>query len=134
MPRLPRARQAQLSVSCCSICCPRCRCAWYIAITAFVTLAAIWCAGTAEKILGTNDPPQVVIDEVAGQLITLAALPAHWTYMLGGFLLFRLLDIIKPWPANTINRDMHGGTGIVLDDVVAGIYANVILQLVKTIA
>ena len=107
---------------------------WYLAIIAAVTLAAIWCAGTAEKILGTNDPPQVVIDEVAGQLITLAALPAHWTYMLGGFLLFRLLDIIKPWPANIINRDINGGRGIVLDDVVAGVYANIILQLVKTIS
>ena len=107
--------------------------AWYLAIIAAVTLAAIWCAGTAEKILGTNDPPQVVIDEIAGQLITLAALPAHWTYMLGGFLLFRLLDIIKPWPANTINRDMHGGAGIVLDDVVAGVYANIVLQLLKSI-
>jgi phosphatidylglycerophosphatase A len=106
---------------------------WYFAITVLVTLAAIWCAGTAEKIIGTNDPPQVVIDEVAGQLITLAALPAHWTYLLGGFFLFRLLDIIKPWPANTINRDLHGGAGIVLDDVVAGIYANVLLQIVHAV-
>jgi phosphatidylglycerophosphatase A len=106
---------------------------WYIAITVFVTLASIWCAGTAERMLGTNDPPQVVIDEIAGQLITLAALPAHWTYMLGGFLLFRLLDIIKPWPANRINRDMHGGAGIVLDDVVAGVYANIVLQIARII-
>jgi len=106
---------------------------WYLAIIAAVTLAAIWCAGKAEKILGTNDPQQVVIDEIAGQLITLAALPAHWTYMLGGFLLFRLLDIIKPWPANTINRDMHGGAGIVLDDVVAGVYANLLLQIARAV-
>ncbi len=84
------------------------------------------CSGKAEKILGTKDPPQVVIDEIAGQLITLALLPPHWTYMLAGFLLFRLFDIIKPWPANKINRDMHGGAGIVLDDVVAGVYANLL--------
>jgi phosphatidylglycerophosphatase A len=107
--------------------------AWYCAILVAVTLAAIWCAGRAEKILGTNDPPRVVIDEIAGQLITLAALPAHWAYMLAGFLLFRLLDIIKPWPANRINRDMHGGAGIVLDDVVAGIYANFLLQIARAV-
>ncbi len=106
---------------------------WYLAIIVFVTLAAIWCAGKAEKIFGTNDPPQVVIDEIAGQLITLAALPTNWTYLVGGFLLFRLLDIIKPWPANTINRDMHGGAGIVLDDVVVGVYANLVLQVARTI-
>lgn len=106
---------------------------WYLAILVTGTLAAIWCSGRAEKIIGANDPPQVVIDEIAGQLITLAALPAHWTYMLGGFFLFRLFDVIKPWPANKINRDMHGGAGIVLDDVVAGIYANVLLQVARII-
>jgi len=107
--------------------------AWYLSITAFVTLAAIWFSGRAEKILGTNDPPQVVIDEIAGQLITLALLPPDWHYMLAGFLLFRLVDIIKPFPANKINRDMHGGAGIVLDDVVAGIYANLLLQIARII-
>ena len=107
--------------------------AWYLAITVFVTLGAIWFSGKAEKILGTNDPPQVVIDEIAGQLITLALLPPDWHYMLAGFLLFRLLDIIKPWPAHKINRDMHGGAGIVLDDVVAGVYANLLLQIVRAV-
>jgi phosphatidylglycerophosphatase A len=105
--------------------------ALYCAVTCIITLLAIWLAGKAEKILGKKDPPQVVIDEIAGQLITLAALPPHWAYMLGGFLLFRIFDIIKPWPANKINSDMHGGAGIVLDDVVAGFYANLLLQLVR---
>ena len=105
--------------------------ALYCILILIITLLAIWLAGKAEKILGRNDPPQVVIDEIAGQLITLAAVPAHWAYMLGGFLLFRILDIVQPWPANKINRDMHGGAGIVLDDVVAGIYANLLLQLVR---
>lgn len=107
--------------------------AWYLAIIVFVTLGAIRFSGKAEKILGTKDPPQVVIDEIAGQLITLALLPPNWQYMLAGFLLFRLFDIIKPWPANTINRDMHGGAGIVLDDVVAGFYANLLLQIARMI-
>ncbi|MCX5901374.1 MAG: phosphatidylglycerophosphatase A [Proteobacteria bacterium] len=105
----------------------------YCGLTCIIILLAVWLAGTAEKFLGTNDPPQVVIDEIAGQLITLAAIPAHWTYMLAGFFLFRLLDIIKPWPANKINRGLHGGAGIVLDDVVAGLYANFVLQLARVI-
>jgi phosphatidylglycerophosphatase A len=105
----------------------------YCGFTCIIILLAVWLAGTAEKFLGTNDPPQVVIDEIAGQLITMAALPAHWIYMLAGFFLFRLFDIIKPWPANKINRGMHGGAGIVLDDVVAGLYANFILQLARVV-
>jgi phosphatidylglycerophosphatase A len=107
--------------------------ALYCAVTCIITILAIWLAGKAEKFLGRNDPPQVVIDEIAGQLITLAALPAHWIYVLAGFLLFRLFDIIKPRPANKINRDMHGGAGIVLDDVVAGLYANFVLQLARVL-
>ena len=107
--------------------------ALYCAVTCIFTLLAIGLAGKAEKFLGVNDPPLVVIDEIAGQLITLAALPAHWIYMLAGFFLFRLFDIIKPWPANKINRDMHGGSGIVLDDVVAGLYANFVLQLARVL-
>ena len=107
--------------------------ALYCAVTFIIILIAIWLAGKAEKLLGRNDPPQIVIDEIAGQLITLAVLPANWIYMLAGFLLFRLLDIIKPWPANKINSDMHGGAGIVLDDVVAGLYANLILQLARMV-
>lgn len=103
----------------------------YLAAAAAITLAAVWIAGTAEKAFGTQDPPQVVIDEIAGQLIALALLPPEWPYLLAGFLLFRLFDIVKPWPAGKINRDMHGGAGIVLDDVVAGVYANIVLQVVR---
>ena len=101
----------------------------YLGITVLITLFAIWSSGVAEKACGRKDPPHVVIDEIAGQLIALAALPANWKFMLAGFLLFRLFDIVKPWPANMINRDMPGGAGIVLDDVVAGVYANLLLQV-----
>ena len=105
---------------------------FYAGILVAITLCAVGIAGAAERTLGTKDPPQVVIDEVAGQLIALAFLPAHWGYLLAGFLLFRLFDIAKPWPANTINRHMKGGAGIVLDDVVAGVYANIVLHAART--
>lgn len=103
----------------------------YLAATAAVTLAAIWIAAASEKAFGTKDPPQIVIDEIAGQLIALALLPPDWRYVLAGFALFRFFDIVKPWPANKINRDMPGGAGIVLDDVVAGVYANAVAQCAR---
>jgi len=105
----------------------------YCAVTGIIIMLAIGLAGKAEKFLGAHDPPQVVIDEIAGQLIALAVLPVHWTYILAGFLLFRFFDITKPWPAGAIDRDIRGGAGIVLDDVVAGLYANFVLQLARVL-
>ncbi len=88
----------------------------------------VFAAGSAEKILDRPDPKPVVIDEVVGQLITLAAAPAHPAVILTGFLLFRACDIWKPFPARWIDRHLHGGLGIMLDDVVAGGYAFLLLQ------
>ncbi len=103
----------------------------YYAATVLVTIVAIWSSGLAEKALGVKDPPQVVIDEIAGQLIALAAAPCQWPYVLAGFALFRLFDIVKPWPVNRINDGVPGGAGIVLDDVAAGLYAGIILQAAR---
>jgi phosphatidylglycerophosphatase A len=77
---------------------------------------------------GRKDPGFVVIDEVAGQMITLIAVPLHWKYLLAGFILFRSFDIVKPFPLRRLER-LPGGTGIMLDDVGAGLYALVLLQL-----
>ncbi len=79
--------------------------------------------------MGQRDSPKIVIDEVVGYLITMAFLPCTFTTVGGGFLFFRIFDIIKPPPAGAINRRIHGGMGVVLDDVIAGIYANILLQL-----
>jgi len=88
----------------------------------------VFAAGAAEKILDRADPGIVVIDEVLGQLIALAGAPAHPLVLLSGFLLFRVCDIVKPFPVGWVDRHLHGGLGIMLDDVVAGLYALALLQ------
>lgn len=95
----------------------------YFAVVAALFVLGIVGAGAAEKILDRPDPSIVVIDEIVGQLIALSFAPAHPVAALAGFLLFRFFDIFKPFPVGWIDRHLHGGLGIMLDDVVAGIYA-----------
>jgi phosphatidylglycerophosphatase A len=102
---------------------------WWYAVAVFaVTLFAVWISGLAEKIYGRKDPPQVVIDEIAGFLLTMTAIPCTAAFIATGFVLFRLFDILKPQPAGWINARVRGGSGIVLDDIVAGLYANIVLH------
>jgi len=110
-----------------------CSLSLYLCITIALTAAAVFLSASAARLLQKSDPPQVVIDEIAGFLVTMTGLPPAWQYVAAGFILFRIMDILKPYPANLINDRMHGGAGIVLDDVVAGIYANLILQGVRFI-
>jgi phosphatidylglycerophosphatase A len=91
-------------------------------------LIAIWASHVVHGLLKKVDPSEVVIDEVAGFLLTMLWIPLSWGTLLAGFLLFRLFDIWKPWPANAAEK-LHGGLGIVLDDLVAGLYANLGLRL-----
>jgi phosphatidylglycerophosphatase A len=99
------------------------------AVAALFVIGTI-CAGAAEKILDRGDPGIVVIDEIVGQLISLAAAPHHPAAALSGFLLFRFFDILKPFPAGWLDKHIHGGLGIMLDDVVAAVYALLILQII----
>jgi len=103
----------------------------YVCCIAAAVSAAVPLSAAAARMLGQQDPPQVVIDEICGMLVTLAGLPVSLQTAVAGFLLFRLLDVLKPFPANMINDRMHGGAGIVLDDIVAGIYANLILRAAR---
>jgi len=83
----------------------------------------VWSAGKAEKVFGRIDPGPVVIDEVAGQIITFIATPrVNWTGLIAGFVLFRVFDIVKPFPARRAER-FPGGWGIMVDDLVAGLYS-----------
>lgn len=96
-------------------------------LIALIFVAGTWAATRAERFFGGIDPGPVVIDEVLGMLITLAFLPVGWTAALAGFVLFRVFDVIKPYPANRLEK-FHGGFGIMADDAMAGLYANLSLR------
>ena len=94
-----------------------------------VASIGVWASQVHARRLGIKDPSEIVIDEVAGQWITLSLValdPAWWVL---GFCLFRVCDILKPWPASRIDRTWPGGWGVMLDDVVAGIYAAILLWI-----
>jgi phosphatidylglycerophosphatase A len=91
--------------------------------------AGTWAATHAERYFGGIDPGPVVIDEVLGMLVTLAFIPVGWSAALAGFVLFRVFDVIKPFPADRLEK-FHGGFGIMADDLMAGIYANLVLRVV----
>ena len=91
---------------------------------------AIWSSNVCERCLRQNDPPEVVVDEVAGFLLTLFLLPLSWLTLCLGFVLFRVFDIVKPFPIRWFEKKLTGGTGVVLDDLMAGVYANLSLRLV----
>jgi phosphatidylglycerophosphatase A len=98
-----------------------------VLLTAFCLLG-IWAAGRTAPIFGKKDPSQAVVDEVMGQLITFCFVPfgINWLLVLAGFLLFRLFDIVKPYPVRTLEV-LPGGLGICADDIVAGVYAGICL-------
>jgi phosphatidylglycerophosphatase A len=89
-------------------------------------------AGSAEKTLAEHDSPHIVLDEIFGMMATMFLNPISWGCMIGGFALFRLFDIIKPWPAHRLEH-APGGLGVMLDDLAAGIYANLVLQIVRRV-
>lgn len=99
------------------------------ALIVAVFAVGTWAATHAERFFGAIDPGQVVIDEVLGQLVTLAFMPVTLPIALAGFVLFRVFDVIKPYPANRLEH-FHGGFGIMADDAMAGVYANVTLRIV----
>lgn len=90
----------------------------------------MWVSSFYKSSEDTHDAQEIVIDEVAGILITMTWLPAHWFYVVTGFVLFRLLDILKPYPISAADQKIKGGIGVMADDILAGIIANIILQIV----
>jgi phosphatidylglycerophosphatase A len=97
-------------------------------LIACVFSVGAWAGTRAERYFGGIDPGPVVIDEVLGMLITLAFIPVGWSAALAGFFLFRIFDIVKPYPADRLER-LHGGVGVMADDAMAAVYANVSLRL-----
>jgi phosphatidylglycerophosphatase A len=103
------------------------------AVSVSLFALGVWAAGEAEKFFGCVDPRQVVIDEVVGQMLTFLLIPhATWKWLLGGFLLFRAFDIVKPFPARQAER-IPRGWGIMVDDVVAGLYGIAALTVLKLV-
>ncbi len=97
--------------------------------TAVFAAAAVWVAHQAEILLRTQDPGQIVIDEIIGMMVALAALPVVPAVWVAGFLLFRFFDILKPFPIGYLEKKCPGGAGVVIDDVIAGVAANLLLRL-----
>ena len=89
---------------------------------------SIWASARVAHRVGRHDPSHVVIDEVVGQVFCLLWVPFSWTFLFMGFVAFRLFDILKPYPIRRVER-LRGGMGIVCDDLIAGLYAGLLLRL-----
>lgn len=100
----------------------------YLLLVLAALVAGIWLCGRTSRDLGVHDHGGIVWDEFVGYWITMIAVPADWIWALSGFILFRLFDILKPWPIGPVDRRVQGGLGIMLDDVLAGMMAAAVLQ------
>jgi len=101
----------------------------YIGVTLMVIVLGIYTCGRTAEALHVHDAGVIVWDEVAGFLVTMTLTPFSWQGVVAGFLLFRLFDIVKPWPIRAIDQRVPGGAGIMLDDVLAGIYSLLVLYV-----
>jgi len=99
-----------------------------IAVCAVMVVAGAWSARLTEQALGVEDPGVIVIDEVVGMLVSLIFLPGTWPVIAAAFVAFRVFDIVKPWPAGRLEH-VPGGWGVMADDVMAGVYANLTIQI-----
>jgi phosphatidylglycerophosphatase A len=99
----------------------------YLLVTVVLVVAGIWISDKTSKDIGVHDHSGIVIDEVAGYLVTMIAIPVNpWT-LVSGFLVFRVFDIVKPWPIGTVDRRLKGGPGIMVDDLLAGFYSWILM-------
>lgn len=103
---------------------------YYFAALVIIFVISVVTAGSAEKIIDRKDPGVIVIDEIIGMLITLINAPNNILVWILGFFIFRFFDILKPFPIGVIDRRINGGIGIVMDDVLAGVYSLIVLQII----
>lgn len=106
---------------------------WTAAVVVGVVAVAVWAAGRAEVVLGRRDDGRIVVDEVAGMVLTAVLLPVGWGAAVLGFLLFRLFDVVKPPPARWFDRRVRGGVGVVGDDLIAALYAGALARLLLAV-
>lgn len=100
----------------------------YISVVILAFIAGIWICETSARWLQKDDPSAIVWDEFVGFWITMIAAPPNWQWIVLGFVLFRFFDILKPWPINLVDKTIHGGLGIMIDDVIAGIFSFIVMQ------
>jgi phosphatidylglycerophosphatase A len=104
-----------------------------LGVTVAVIAAGFWICGESARRLGQHDHPGIVWDEFAGYLLTMLAAPAGWVWVVAGFTLFRLFDILKPGPIRELDHRIGGGAGIMLDDLAAGVAAGALLLVASTV-
>jgi phosphatidylglycerophosphatase A len=106
---------------------------YYLVVVAGCCLAGVWLCGYTARVLGAPDHPAIVWDEISGYLLTMALAPDGWLWIVLGFILFRLFDIFKPWPIVLLDKRVKGGLGVMVDDLVAGIFSLTVLQVIAYI-
>ena len=107
---------------------------WYLAVVAAGFCGGIWLCGYTGKALGVDDHGGIVWDEIVGFWVTMIAVPPAWQWILLGFVLFRIFDIVKPWPVGFADRRLRGGLGVMFDDLLAGLYALACMHIALQLA
>ncbi len=102
----------------------------YIAVVIVLSVLGVYICDKAAKAAGVHDHPAIVWDEFIGYFITMILAPVTWQAIVVGFVLFRIFDIFKPWPISYLDKYVHGGLGIMIDDILAGIFALICMQLI----
>ncbi|MFT4520904.1 MAG: phosphatidylglycerophosphatase A [Halioglobus sp.] len=102
---------------------------YYTLVVIVASIFGIWICGIASRQLDTHDHPGIVWDEFVGYWITMWAVPADWVWVIAGFLVFRVFDILKPWPVSVLDKRVGGGLGIMVDDMLAGAMACLTLHI-----
>ncbi|RLA24635.1 MAG: phosphatidylglycerophosphatase A [Gammaproteobacteria bacterium] len=100
----------------------------FVVLTVLFSLLGIYLCGETAKALGVHDHPGIVWDEIVGFMVTMLLVPFSWSAVFVGFVLFRFFDIIKPWPISYVDKHIDGGLGIMLDDLLAGLFSALILS------
>jgi len=102
----------------------------YLTLVVLLFLVGVWICGKTAETLGEHDHNAIVWDEIVGYLVTMIAAPQGWVWIVLGFCLFRLFDICKPWPIRWLDKQVKGGFGIMVDDVLAGFFAAIMIQII----
>jgi len=105
----------------------------YVCVALALFAAGVWLCGRTAHDAGVPDHQGIVWDEIVGMLVTMTGMPAEWPWLIAGFAAFRLFDIWKPWPIRWLDRRVHGGLGIMLDDLAAGVLACALLHAAAAI-